>query len=264
MIDRPAALRFPPLRRLVCAAVAVCLPASVVCAADAPAVPPVSSFAPLADLEAIVADLVQDNVPRAKDEAAYKSGQQQIARDANTLLVLAAALAQHDGDSPAKARAGALAAAANDLTQAVTQAEAHAALTALEAAVKEAAKPGAAAPAGWETGASQDQLMKQVTFLQNKIKRGAKGSRFASTAEESAKLATVLAVIAQAVQFDTVGIEPGEKLSQWQQFCGQMRDAATAVHNSLAAKDATAVAAALDRLEQSCTACHKVFRPDLP
>ncbi len=229
-----------------------------------PTAPAVSSFAPIVELETIIRELVSASVPRVKDEAAYRSGQQQLARDANTLIVLAVALGLHDADAALKPQAGDLVEAAEELAAAGSLTEAQAAVAALDTALGAEAAPQSAHPTSWENSASQDELMKQVAFLQGKIKRGARGARLASTAEENARLATVLAVIARAVEFDTVGIEGEQPLSQWRKLCGQMRDASTAVHAALTAKDAAATAAALTQLEQSCTACHQVFRPDLP
>lgn len=229
-----------------------------------PAAPAVSTFAPVGELESVVRAMASDAAARSEDEAAYRSGKQQLARDANTLIVLAVALAMHDAESALKAQAGAVVAAAEKLAASDTQPEAQAAVAALEAALADKAPAAAAPPSTWEHSASQDELMKQVAFLQGKIKRGARGARLASTADENARWATVLAVIAQAVEFDTVGIEGDEKLAAWRGLCGSMRDAAAGVHAALTAKDAAAVSTALERLEQSCTACHRVFRPDLP
>lgn len=226
--------------------------------------PVVSQFAPVGDVEALIRGLTADSAARTKDEAAYKSGRQQLARDANTLIVLAVALGLHDAPCDLKTRAGAILAAAEKLSQAGSQGEAQAALSQLEGALQAESAAQAAQPSSWENSAAPDELMKQVAFLQGKIKRGARGARFASTAEENARWATALAIIAQSTAADTAGLEGAEKLAQWREFCGQMQSASVALHQGLAAKDASATAAALDRLEQSCTACHQVFHPDTP
>lgn len=240
---------------------AVLLP---VAASAEPGAPVVSQFAPVGEVEALIRGLTVDSAARTKDEAAYKSGRQQLTRDANTLIVLAVALGLHDSPCDLKPRAGAILAAAEKLSQAGSQPEAQEALSQLEGTLQADSAAQAAQPSSWENSAAPDELMKQVAFLQGKIKRGARGSRFASTAEENARWATALAIIARSTAADTAGLEGDEKLAQWREFCGQMQSASVALHQGLAAKDATATATALDRLEQSCTTCHQVFHPDTP
>lgn len=240
----------------------MCLSATAPAANLAPT-PNVSAFAPIDELVGLIESYVAECLAKTKDEAAYKAGEAQVERNAHTLCVLGTALALHDQEAPLKKLAGGIVAAAAKLAECSSFDESQQAIaelaTALKLPVGDAPLPG-----DWQTSASMAPLMKQVAFLNGKLRRGARGSRFATTADENARHATVLAVIAQAVSADTTGIEGDEKQRQWQDFCEQMRGEAAAAHAALKAKDPGQTTAALGRLEQSCKACHQVFKPDLP
>ena len=55
---------------------------------------------------------------------------------------------------------------------------------------------------------------------------------------------------------------PRPRTKLWYADCAEMRDAAADVNKSLHAGDSDATAAAMDKLQQSCEDCHKVFKPE--
>ena len=76
---------------------------------DLPAAPKVSTFAPVADLEAQMKKYVADLVKATASEEAYKDlPEGKISRDASTVAVLALALGLHDKPSTYKEHAGAM------------------------------------------------------------------------------------------------------------------------------------------------------------
>jgi hypothetical protein len=49
----------------------------------------------------------------------------------------------------------------------------------------------------------------------------------------------------------------------WAKYAGMLAGAGSAAYQAAQAKDAAALASAAGRLDASCTACHKEFRPNL-
>lgn len=227
-------------------------------AAD-PNAPPVSSFAPAADLTAQLAEYVEDLEQALGSESDYADFQAKVAQDASTLAVLALALGMHDEENPHRANAAAIIKAAQQLAAAGDYAAATQALAAVKEAVAEHTE--VAGELKWEPVASLPHLMKAVPTINTNLKRYTSESRFASRAKQSAGFAAVLAAIAQASLADTSEAENDAQAEQWRQFCIQMRDAAGAVGSGIRAQDFSATQAAMERLAQSCHDCHEVFHP---
>ncbi len=234
---------------------------SLVWADEPPAAPPVSKFAPADDLIAQVDNYVDQFATAVASADEFEKNNTKLRRDANTLVVIALGLALHDADHRLKSQAPAIVTAAQALAKAKDFDTAKSAVAAVQEAVRGTAPAGG--PVKWERAASQGQLMKQVTFLANKLRRGAKpGPRFEAQADENARAAAVLAVIAQGVMADTHDVKDPSQTPQWYQYCGEFRDAAGALNGALHQRNAEAASAALTRMEQSCTTCHKVFRKE--
>jgi cytochrome c556 len=226
-------------------------------AADADAAPKVSTFAPAEDL-ANQADKYLDELEQTvATEADYKDGQDKIARDANTLIVVALALGLHDQDSKYKASAGAVTKAAGEL--AATK-DFDAAKKAV-AAIKDAAegKGQAGGELKWEKVASLGELMKQVPVINTKLKLNVKGSKFKKKAKDTAGYTAVIAVIAQGSMADTSATKSPDQVKQWQGFSTAMRDHAGTINAAIHKGDQDAADAAMKKLAQSCDDCHDVF-----
>ncbi|HUY90749.1 MAG TPA: cytochrome c [Pirellulales bacterium] len=225
-------------------------------AADPPAPPKLSSIVPAADLVAQAKLYLASFDKGLAGEQEYKESASKIERDAHTLTALALALANHDADNELQAAAPAVMAASQALAAAQDYAAAHAALKSLHAAMEGKGEKGGAPK--WGCVAPMDQLMKQVVFVNNRLKRGMR--RFAKQTEEQARDAAVLAVIAQEFVYDDPGIAESDDLDRWYQLCGQMRDAAGELNAKARAADKAGAEAALAKLAQSCDDCHEVFR----
>lgn len=233
-------------------------------AADPPAPPKASSYAPAADLiaqvELYIAGLEE---ALAKKEDYPESASEARARKlANTLTVLSLTLALHDEPHKLKTSAPALFTAAQTLSKSTKDYDA--AVKAF-AAVKEAAagKVASSDASGlkWEKVASLGQIMKQSEIVTTTLKRGITDPRrFKRDAAKSAGEATTLAVIAQASLFDTHEVKNPADVGKWYQMCAEMRDAAAAVNVAAHAGDQKGAVTALERMSLSCEKCHEAFR----
>lgn len=228
-------------------------------AAQPPAAPPVSTFAPVDDLLAHVDSCLESFAPVLASAEAYDRGKARLEKDADSLAAVALALHLHDQEHRLKHHAGVMFHAAQQLAAAADYAAAQQAWRALQAANR--LETSAVPELAWQRAGEMGIVMKQVTLLHNKLKRGARpGPRFDAGAEENSRLATVLAVLAQCTQTDVpVETSPADT-AKWYDLCAEMRDYCSQTSQALHARDPQATAAALDRVEQNCNACHDVFR----
>ncbi len=228
-------------------------------AADPPAPPKVSTFAPAKDVAAQIGVYIARLEEAVVTEEAYKDAETTIAKDANTLVLLALAAGLHDEPNDYKAAAPGLMKAAQELAKAKDFAAAKAGV----AAVKKAAesKSGDAAGLKWTKVADLAELMKQVPLVNNRLKRNLRGDRFTSKAKENAGDVTTIAVIAQGSVADTSAVKKPADEEKWYKSCIQMRDAAAALAKTIRDGDSAAGEKAAGALNQSCDDCHTVFHP---
>ena len=248
-----------PRRAMIALSLMAACSVGALLAADPPAPPKISSFAPAVDLVE-QARLYLDSFDKSlAGEQEYKDNAEKIERDAHTLAVLAMALGNHDSENELQAAAPAVMVAAEKLADAQDYTAAKSALESLHAAMEGKGEPGAeAATAKWACVAPMDQLMKQVVNLNNRIKRGMR--RFDKQKEEQARDAAVLATIAEAFVFDAESVAEPAELDRWYQLCGEMRDAAGELNAHARAADKAGAEAALLKLANSCDDCHEAFR----
>lgn len=231
---------------------------TLVLSADPPAPPKLSQIVPADDLVAQVRAFDHDLQSAVADEKTYADESHKVKRDAHSLAAVAMVLGLYDTDHELKAAAPALVMAARELAAAPDYAAANEAAAEIHAAL---AEPVAASePVKPEKVASMGQLMKQVTFVNNRLKRGLR--RLNDKTDEKARDAALLAAIAQAIVYDTHEVKKDEQQEDWYRFCGEMRDAAGELNAQIKAADKQGAEAAMKRLGQSCEACHQVFRPD--
>jgi hypothetical protein len=228
-------------------------------AAEPPKAPPVSTFAPAEDLVKQVDLFVADFKAGLASQQDYSDKKIMLTRNAHTLAVLGVALGLHDQQNRLKDSAPALVAAAQELAKAEDYAAAQAAFTQVQQAVAGAAKKGPELKWSHKV-ASLGQIMKQVTATDTRLRRNLR--RFDQLAEENARSASLLAVIAQAAMYDTHEVKNPEELGKWYQMSADMRDIAASVATAIRAKDKPAAEAGLKRLTQSCDDCHSVFQTE--
>ncbi|MFO0916374.1 MAG: hypothetical protein U0795_25680 [Pirellulales bacterium] len=222
---------------------------------------PVSKYVPIADLrqqlETYFAELEKDLASEAEYDAEHQG---RVEKGANTLVVLAQALANHDGAGDEKRSAagmmrGALAVAAGS----ADYTKAKAAWDQLQTARK---TPGdaPAAPPGWTAEADLAQLMKQVPVVNNALRAGVTSRRFERSVEKTAGLAATLAAIAQASSVDFDYCSGDEDQQEWRKICLEMRDACAAVNEAVRQKNQDAATKGLEQIVATCDACHHRFR----
>jgi hypothetical protein len=241
-----------------------------------PAPPKVSTFAPAEDLTRQANVYIQHIQDAVESEGDYKDAQEQLARDANTLIVIELALGLHDQDNDAKANAPAVMKAAQELATVAAAAlknqEKDALAKNYEAAKKavegvKAAADGKTKAEGelkWGKVASLEQLMKEVPVINTKLKRNVKGPRLKSKAKDTAGYSAVIAAIAQGSMSSTEEAKATtpEQIAQWYDFAARLRTAAASVNEGIHAGDAKATSAAMTRLARSCDDCHDVFHKE--
>lgn len=194
----------------------------------------------------------------ADAEEFEKEQQQRIARDANTLAVLALVLGKHDEKNDLKRSAAALIGASTELAD--NAKEFTAARKALAAVKAARGKKASRDDLKWQAVGDLQQLMLQVPIVNNSLRRGVSGRRFKRSADKIAGQAATLAAIAQASMLDTGYCSDKKDEQLWIKACAEMRDASAAVGAATRKVDQKAAQAALDRLAKTCDACHKSFR----
>ena len=240
-------------------AVVLVLSTGSVFAAEPPAAPKVSTFAPAKDLANQVDYYVERLETAVQNEAEYKDAGDKIGKDANTLVILALALGMHDEDNKCKKAAPGLIKAAQKLAASKDFASAKAGV----AAVREAlSSSGDAAGLKWEKAASLPALMQQVPLINSRLKRYLRGPRFEKMAKETAADSAAIAAIAQGSMADLEAVKKAGDEAKWFKFCADMRDAAGALNAAIHAKDRAAADSAMKKMTQSCDDCHAVFHPE--
>ena len=235
--------------------------ATPVAAAGEDAVPKFSTFASADDLAAELKLLTADLEKAVVNEEEYKD---QIAgrfvRDASTISLVAIALGLNDQDNPLKPNAKAIVAAAGQLAQAKDYAATKQAVEGLKAALQGEGK--GASDLKWGKVSTLTVLMKdQVPAIyQTKLKTSLK--RFKKRAGEVSAHAATLALIAENALLYIADTKKPTEGAKWTEFAGQMRAAAVNLAAKAHAGDEAGAKAAMDRLDQSCHECHKVFHPE--
>lgn len=221
--------------------------------------PPPSSYAPHADLLGQVdffLERVQETLSAGEVDMA---GQSRLVKDANTLAMLGLVLSQHDAEFPEKSAMSGFVKAAQSLAAAEGDlAKSQAALAELQAS-RAGKKTTEVPPLQWQRVASLPLVMKQVPLIHAALKRGT-GRRLERNKEQAAGQAAALAAIAQASIFDDEYASTPEDVATWQKFCAEMRDAAGEVNIAAHAGDTDRVESSMNKMLQSCEACHEKFR----
>jgi len=218
----------------------------------------VSEFAPAEDLAGQVPAYIKDLEQAVESEKDYSYYAEQIAKDSNTLILIALALGLHDQDNPYKAAAGGLMKAAQELAATKDFASARKAVAAVK---KAAATPSSAAgELKWEKVATLQPVMKKVQPIKTKLIGSLR--RMERRAKDAQGQTAVLAVIAQGSMANAAETTKPDEVQKWRERCLAMRQSAVAVNAAVRAKDKEAVTAGMKELQKSCDDCHVVFFPD--
>lgn len=257
-----AVTKSPALKVLVGVAVLSAVAFAAQNQAAPPEAPPVSQFASVDALMNRV-DYYVDRIGKSLDTDRYSlATQSRVAKDASVLIVLFMSLGLHDEDSAVKSSAPMLVELSEELVaSAEDQAQAKVAYDKLTAALKDGAEGGKTL--AWEKRAQLGLLMKQVTAVNSLLRRYTRSEALLSRSKDDvAGQAALLAAIGQAAVVDTHEVEDPEMLDDWYKYATEMRDAAGAIGQAIAADDFAAVQASMQRLQDNCDACHEAFRLD--
>ncbi len=248
------------MNRWLCCCAACCAMCVVGLAANTPSEKdePFKAI-PAADLNRQIDVYLQGFSTAVADSDTYEGESRRVMRDAYTLAVLATLLANHESDHPRKAVCGALVEAAQKLAAAKDFQSAKTALAQVQAVVAGGMAPGG--PLKKDVIAPQGQLMKQVTFVNNRLRRNMR--RFDDKTEDLALDAAVLSAIAQAVTHDYSAVKDPAEHSKWVEFSKAMRDSAGELNAQLHQKNRRGAEDALEKMTKSCDQCHAVFRKQL-
>ncbi len=250
------------MSRFACLSLAVALAvgfSSLGLAADPPAAPKVSTFAPADDLIAQVDYYVGRLEASVENETEYADATGKIAKDANTLILLGLALGMHDTANPYQKAAPGLVQASQQVAAAKDFASAKAGVEAVKAALGSSGDPSALK---WTKLASLKELMEQVPLINSALKRNMRENQFARRAADNARNSAALATIAQGSLYNLDETSKPAEAAKWFEYCIQMRDASAAVNAAVKAKDFAAGDKAMTALNQSCHDCHVIFHPE--
>ena len=229
-------------------------------AADPPAPPKVSTFAPAGDLIAQVEYYKKRMQEAVASEADYDEAKQaRIVKDANLVAVLAQHLGMHDSDNPLKSSAAGAVAAAKTLAAATDYKSASAGYAALEKAL---AGGAGGEELKWGKVAGMGQLMKQVSVINASLKRGLQPTRLKSQAKKTSGESATMAAIANSLLFDTHEVKSEGDLPDWYAYSAEFRDSAGALNAAIKTGQIAKVTPALKRMSTSCDTCHKKFQKE--
>jgi cytochrome c556 len=229
-------------------------------AADPPAPPKVSAFAPAADLMAQVEYYKKRMQDVVASEADFDEAKQtRITKDAHTVAVLVQHLGMHDAENPVKKSAAAALKAAQDLTAATDFKSASAGYANLEKALAGSAEGG---ELKWGKVAAMGQLMKQVSVVNAALKRGLQPTRLKSQAKKTAGESALLAAIANSLLYDTHEVKSEGDLPDWYAYSAEFRDSAGALNAAIKTGQIAKVTPALKRMSTSCDTCHSKFQKE--
>ncbi len=229
-------------------------------AAEPPAAPKVSTFAPAKDVVSQIDAYMERLEQAVASEEEFKESEAKLAKDANTMILLALAAGLHDEDNKYKAAAPALFKASQELAKAKGFAAAKAGVAAVKKSLE--STEGNPADLKWVKAASLEELMKQVPLVNSRLKRNLRGANFKKKASSNAGDSATLAIIAQGSMADTSEAKTPEEIQKWYGFCVQMRDAAAGLNKAIHAGDQAAAEKAMSALNQSCDDCHAVFHTE--
>ncbi len=219
----------------------------------------VSAYAPVKETESQLVYYLERIEKDLTDEATYEEDQQnRVALDASTVAVLAILLGMHDEETKYQKQASKVIELAIELADSSSEfADAKEKLAELKAAVDSGTSAGKTT---WEPAADLGLLMKQVPIVNNSLRRGVTGRRFARSIDSTAGHAVTLAAIAQASLIDTSYCGDEEDEKEWQKICADMRDASAEVYKALRAKNQDRAKAGIAKIVKTCDACHHRFR----
>jgi hypothetical protein len=190
--------------------------------------------------------------------------QTRVRKDAMTLAALARCMKQHGGEHVLVAAADEIATTADGMMvdrKDFSKTNSH--WKSIEAALKRDAKSPEtpASPAARQNPdalADIDTLMKQIRFVENRLKLSASKLDEQPSREQVAGFAATYAALAKPLA--DLAPKYGKEAEEWSAMSRALERSAIAASRAANGNDAPAMKSALRRVEQSCNACHAAFR----
>jgi cytochrome c556 len=214
----------------------------------------------------VYVERLEESLAKADDYNEAK--QSRVEKDAVTAAALAGLLARHDGDHTLKATAAGVQAAANEMAaKYLEHAPAAAALLRIKQLQSGEAKPDAK-PAATTDSAKADaptdaaMLMKQIRFIDNRMKRAARDRSSPEKARgEVAGHAAVIAALAEPLgRAAKPHATMPDEVQEWIEQSNAMAAAAVRLNAAANGDAASDLRVALRAVDATCTRCHADFR----
>ena len=235
----------------------VCVSVSSVVGAAAP-VPVNQALVPINELAFEVNSRVAELEKLMITEEAFEAKKGEEVRQAfGVLACMGQAIAEHEDAGTVKIQGAALRDAALLFNRKSNFAEAEAALTALKLAQTGASEAAAEKEHPWNKLINMHPMMEEMNGRNAKIIRSLR--RLRGTDEEAGN-ASVLVVLALAMQADTHEVKDPADLPKWNEWSTAYRDQMHKAAEAIRAKDAKAAREWLDKAKLNCDACHEVFQ----
>jgi hypothetical protein len=187
----------------------------------------------------------EDNL--MKDKVTAKGG---------AIAVLAHALTQYK-DVPAEVHVLAIRAAGRKIATAKSQADAQAGLAEVQKSLDTTEITGAFQEIGWYEVADLPNMMEEVNYLYQGLKRTVRRSR---DPEADALDAVTIAILAYPTHANEDYAFDDADMAAWKKSSKMMHDDFLAIANAIREKDTDKARELYETATRSCAACHKDFR----
>jgi hypothetical protein len=182
-----------------------------------------------------------------KDKVTAKGG---------AIAVLAHALTQYK-DVPAEVHVLAIRAAGRKIATAKSQADAQAGLAEVQKSLDTTEITGAFQEIGWYEVADLPNMMEEVNYLYQGLKRTVRRSR---DPEADALDAVTIAILAYPTHANEDYAFDDADMAAWKKSSKMMHDDFLAIANAIREKDTDKARELYETATRSCAACHKDFR----
>jgi cytochrome c556 len=222
-----------------------------------------SAAAKAADIAAAAEDLLKTIEATVSSPSSYKQGEDDVARKAAIIGLLANAVSEAEGEAKWKARALAVRDAAMILAKAKNQPAADKAYKDVKAAL-DGGKEGEGKPLKYLEITTLETVMKEVNERNKTMTKNLRGTNFKKNKEAIARDATVWAVLAGIARADTTSAERAKKpQADFERLADDFFTHAKSLAAAAAEEDQTAGTEAGKAVRKSCAECHAAFRPDI-
>lgn len=179
-----------------------------------------------------------------------------IATDAGVIACLAQALVEHKDGKESGIAAASLRDAALKLSKARKLDDAKAGVAAVEAALK-GKDSGADKEAGWNKLINMHRMMEEMEYREGRLRRTLRRPR---TLPRDSSHATVLTVLALAMEADTHEVKNEADLPKWKEWSQSYRNNAAKLAAAMKANKADEAKSLFAASSKTCTECHDKFR----